>query len=98
MLLEGTRPLHISEEGPSTFGMTNADIAMNYTLMPKFSMKVTLLHSVHPFVRLSRVHDTIIVPPANLEVQIGMFFALRSYCTWAVLFVQRFHLVVDIPQ
>lgn len=46
-----------------------------------------MLHIVYPLVRLSGVHNTMIVPPANLEVQVGMVFALRSYCTWAVLFV-----------
>ena len=51
-------------------------------------------HIVYAFVRLFRVHNTIIVPPANLEVQAGMFFALQSHRTCAVLFVQRFHLLV----
>ena len=31
VLLKGTRPLHISEEGPSSFEMANANIAMSYS-------------------------------------------------------------------
>lgn len=48
-LLKGARPLHISVEGSSSFAMADANIAANYTLMPRFSMRLTYALYCLPF-------------------------------------------------